>query len=127
VISEEDFAEAASAADPTMAFVRLETRFRGVLHENLNRAGSNYGRGEAISEYMNHTITVAESLGLNFLDSFEVPHPNDSGPSDELHEFTKMVDSFKVRARLAHIRSPIEYSVGLAGSDKEKIRFSCNR
>lgn len=73
MISEEDFAAAASDSDPNMAFLRLESRFRQVLKDNLDRSDNNYSYGIAIGEYINHTIAAAQYFNIDILDFFEVP------------------------------------------------------
>lgn len=123
MISEEDFAVAAGESNPNMAFVRLETRFRKVLEDNLESSQNNYSYGAAISEYMNHTLAVAHYFSLDFLDYFEVPDPNKQGIGDTYQRFTTLVDAFKVRVQLESIRSPLEFSVGLSNADKDKLRF----
>lgn len=123
MISEDDFAAAAGVSDPNMAFVRLETRFRKVLEGNLEASQNNYSYGAAIGEYMNHTLAAAQFFKLDFLDFFEVPDPNDETISDTYRHFMTLVDAFKVRVQLEYVRSPIEFSVGLSNSDKEKLRF----
>jgi hypothetical protein len=123
MITEEDFAEAASTADPALAFVRLETRFRGVLKKSIDGGSdNNYAYGMAVAEYMNHTIAVAQFFNFDFLDSFD-PEPNDATIADMYGRFTMRVDAFKVRVQLAQIRTPMEYSVGLSTTDKVKLRF----
>ena len=116
MISEEDFAAAARDSDPSMAFVRLETRFREALKSNLERSDSIYSQNAAIREYMNHTIAAARFFNFDLLDFFKVPDPNDAAIDDTYQQFTAAVD-------LARIRAPLEYSVGLSNTDKDKLRF----
>lgn len=123
MIDEADFAAAAGANDPNMAFARLETQFRKALNANLEASQNNYSYGAAIGEYMNHTLATAQYFNLDFLDFFEVPDPDDDNIGDKFRRFTTLVDSFKVRVQLEYVRSPIEFSVGLSNADKQKIRF----
>jgi hypothetical protein len=61
MITEEDFA-AAVGVEPSMAFVRLERRFREVLQRNLNNTDNSGAYDSYIIEYMNHTIATAKAL-----------------------------------------------------------------
>jgi hypothetical protein len=123
MISEEDFQAAAETADPELAFVRLESRFRQALSENLNNIDGNYAYRAAVIEYMNHTIAAAQYLGLDFLDFFELPTPDDNDINETHRKFTTVIDAFRVRVQLQNVRKPIEFSVGLSATDKDKLRF----
>jgi hypothetical protein len=96
MITEEDFAVAAGVTDPRMAFVRLESRFRKVLHENLDDMQSSGAYDAYVIEYMNHTLAAARFFNLDFLDFWEVPSRRSNDISDKYHDFVVLVDAYKV-------------------------------
>jgi hypothetical protein len=124
MISEADFAEVAATEEPELAFVRLESRFRKTLEDNLESSQNNVTYEAYIIEYMNHTLAAARFFNLDILEFWTVPEP---GTADEIYkryqQFTTEIDYYKVQVQLTHLRRPKDFSVGLSTTDKEKIRF----
>jgi hypothetical protein len=126
MIEEDDFADAAEVS-PEMAFVRLERKFRARFQNNIENSQSSESYNAYVREYMNHTISTADALGLDFLDDEfpfgASPHLNSSGERDQqLDRLTFLVDRFAVRAQINHIRRPPQDTVALDASEKRILR-----
>jgi hypothetical protein len=123
MITEDDFAEALKTDDPEMSFVRLETRFRAVLEKNLEATESNGAYNSFVIEYMNHAVAVAQALGLDILQGWEIPHHSyNSSLHDTYRDFITDVDHYKVKIQIDRLRQRRKFSVPLAPTDKERIR-----
>lgn len=120
MINEEDFADA-SEVSPEMAFVRIERKFRAVFQRNINDSQSNESYRDYVLEYMNHTISAARALGLDFLNSFEVTFGN-SDMSSNLADLRAAVDRFSVHTQIEFIRQPPKDSVTLDATEKRVLR-----
>jgi hypothetical protein len=120
MIDEEDF-DAIADDTPEMAFVRLESKFRRAFKANLDNDNNNSFAYCAV-EYINHTLSAAEALGLDFLDFWTVPKSSENDIGDKFQEFTRSVDTFIVKTRIAHVRSNPKGSVALEASEKLVLR-----
>jgi hypothetical protein len=124
MITEDEFAEIAGIADPALAFVRLETRFRKKLESKLESSENNEAYKSYVIEYINHTLAAARFLKLDILDTWEVPkHSSTTEMYNLYRDFTTEVDYYKVQIELAHLQQTKEFSVGLSTGDKERLRF----
>jgi hypothetical protein len=126
MIQEDDFVDAAEVS-PEMAFVRLERKFRARFQNNIENSQSSESYNAYVREYMNHTISTADALGLDFLDEEfpfgASPHLKSNGQRDEqLDRLTFLVDRFAVRAQINHIRRPPQDTVALDASEKRILR-----
>ncbi|HEV3184261.1 MAG TPA: hypothetical protein VGZ49_05240 [Xanthobacteraceae bacterium] len=122
MISDDEYLEAIRGNSPEMAFVRLESKYRAKLNANLEGNESSGHFNECVVEYMNHTISAHNALGLDVLDFYSTPARNDSKLYDIFHNFTTVVDEFKVRAQIKNARGILRYSVALKSDEKDKIR-----
>jgi hypothetical protein len=120
MINEEDFADA-SEVTPEMAFVRLERKFRSVFQDNISDVRNNEAYRDYVREYANHTIAAATTLGLHFLDDFDV-EISDEELSKNLGRLTTAVDRFAVHTQITYIRRPPKESVALEATEKRILR-----
>ncbi len=123
MLEEHEFED--DSGDPEMAFVRLETKFRRRLNQNLASIEDNSGAYSTYYiEYMNHTLAAVDALGLDILPFHSVP--SHSSKSHEVWEkfldFTTAVDHYSVKVKIAHAHGRSAFGVTLSGPEKEKIR-----
>jgi hypothetical protein len=122
MIQEDDFADAAEVS-AEMAFVRLERKFRARFQDNINNSQSNESYNGYVREYLNHTISAAEALGLQFLDDeFPFGVSIHKELQEQLDRVTFLVDQFAVHAQINHIRRPPRDTVALEDSEKRILR-----
>jgi|GEM_PF-2229167 len=122
MITEEDFLAVADCP-PDLAFVRLERKFREMLESNLERSDNGNTYNHYLIEYMNHTLAAANALGLDILQFFTVPDPNDtSNLTDTYNHFRQVVDGYTVRVHIRNIRVGPATSLPLDEHEKKHIR-----
>lgn len=122
MITEEDFLAVADCP-PDLAFVRLERKFREMLEGNLERSDNGNTYNHYLIEYMNHTLAAANALGLDILEFFAVPDPNDtSNLTDTYNHFRQVVDGYTVRVHIRNIRVGPATSLPLDEHEKKHIR-----
>lgn len=122
MIQEDDFADAAEVS-PEMAFVRLERKFRARYQDNINNSQSNEAYNGYVREYINHTISAADALGLEFLnEEFPFGVGVDKALDEQLERLTFLVDQFSVHAQINYIRRPPNNTVTLEASEKRILR-----
>lgn len=123
MIPDEEYSHAVRDRRPEMAFIYLESQYRGKLMDNLNEVDGSSAFNTYIIEYMSHTIAAARALDLGFLDSWSIPSHRASGNFfDTYKDFSTLVDQFKVRMQIQNAQGAFRYSVGLDADDKDKLR-----
>jgi hypothetical protein len=122
MITEEDFMAVADCP-PDLAFVRLERKFREMLETNLERSDNGNTYDHFIIEYMNHTLAAANALGLDILEFFTVPDPNNTtNLTGTYNHFRQVVDGFTVGVHIRNIRVGPATSLPFDEHEKKHIR-----
>jgi len=122
MITEDDFLAAADCP-PDLAFVRLERKFREILEGNLESSQNGNMYEHFVIEYMNHTLAAANALGLDILEFFSVPDPNNtSNLTQTYNNFRQVVDGYTVRVHIRNIRVGPATSLPFDEHEKKHIR-----
>ena len=122
MIGPDEYVEAVRGKNPELAFVYLEQKFRDKLNSNLEVADNSRSFDVCVIEYMNHTKAAARALGLDILDSWDVPSHQQRDLSTVFNDFTAAIDYFKVQVSIDNARSTLRFSVGLDADEKDKLR-----
>ena len=122
MITEDDFLAAADCP-PDLAFVRLERKFREMLESNLESSQNGNMYEHFVIEYMNHTLAAANALGLDILEFFSVPDPNNtSNLTQTYNHFRQVVDGYTVGVHIRNIRVGPSTSLPFDEHEKKHIR-----
>ena len=122
MITEEDFLAVADCP-PDLAFVRLERKFREMLESNIEHSNNMNTYNHYVIEYMNHTLAAANALGLDILEFFSVPDPNDTSNLTETYgHFRQVVDGYTVAVHIRNIRVGPATSLPFDENEKKHIR-----
>lgn len=118
----DEYAKIIRGRTPEMAFLELESRYRGVLERKLNETENSYSYNSIVIEYINHTLAAARSLHLDILNGWSLPSHADHNISEQFYDFTTAVDNFKVQVAIDHARGENQFSVALSKPQKDQIR-----
>jgi hypothetical protein len=122
MISDDDYIEAIRGNTSEMAFVKLETKFRQKMNDDLKDNNESGVFDACALEYINHCLATAKALDLHFLDAWSVPSGKRQNLWDLSRDLLFAIDNFKVQVQVANARGVLRYSVGLSHDDKEKVR-----
>jgi len=94
-----------------------------MLEANLEQSNNGNTYSHYILEYMNHTLAAADALGLDILQHFSVPEPNNLSNLNETYDlFRRRVDGYTVGVHIRNIRVGSSTSLPFDEAEKKRIR-----
>jgi hypothetical protein len=107
-------------AEPELAFIQLEKKYRADLHEYLQTSGKNSSDDAHYLAYINQTLAAVRALNLGILESWQVPKHN-SNLWEAYRDFSAEVEHYLVQIKVQHGRRISGHSVALDTATKLKI------
>ena len=113
-------------ADPELAFIQLEKKYRAELDDAVRRSDERSDEGMHYLAYINQTLAAARALQLDVFMGWEVPKPRHA-LWEAYREFSADVEHYLVQIKVLHGRRISGHSVALdaARSEERRVGKEC--